>query len=146
MRPIAEAATSDIVAGAGRRPTVAVKYDGSSKRSPGRPRTDSETEELVLKLAKENRDWGYRRIQGALWHNLAQLYRIEGKPDEALALLLEAVRFDPTLARAHVALAEMYAVREDYAAAARHARQAAEHGDNRAEETLRRHGIDPLSK
>ena len=48
------------------RKLVAEKYDGSSKRSPGRPRTDSEIEELVVKLAKENRDWGYRRIEGAL--------------------------------------------------------------------------------
>src|SRR5580698_7777405 len=48
------------------RKLIAAKYDGSSNRSPGRPRTDSEIEELVVKLAKENRDWGYKRIQGAL--------------------------------------------------------------------------------
>jgi len=48
------------------RKLIAEKYDGSSVRSPGRPRSDSAIEVLVVKLAKENRDWGYRRIQGAL--------------------------------------------------------------------------------
>src|SRR5437016_4561597 len=48
------------------RKLIAAKYDGSANRSPGRPRTDSEIEALVVKLAKENRDWGYKRIQGAL--------------------------------------------------------------------------------
>jgi transposase InsO family protein len=45
---------------------IARKYDRSSKRSAGRPRTDSELEVLVVRLAGENRDWGYRRLQGAL--------------------------------------------------------------------------------
>ncbi len=45
---------------------IAQKYDGSSKRGPGRPRTAGELEALVVRLAGENRDWGYRRIQGAL--------------------------------------------------------------------------------
>ena len=48
------------------RKLIARKYDGSSKRSAGRPRTDSELEALVVRLAGENRDWGYRRLQGAL--------------------------------------------------------------------------------
>jgi transposase len=48
------------------RKLIAEKYDGSAKRGPGRPRTDREIEELVVRLAKENRDWGYRRMQGAL--------------------------------------------------------------------------------
>ena len=39
------------------RKLIAEKYDGSAKRKPGRPRTDSEIEELVVKLDKENRDW-----------------------------------------------------------------------------------------
>ena len=50
------------------RKLIAQKYDGSSQRGPGRPRTASEIEALVLRLAEENRDWGYRRIQGALSH------------------------------------------------------------------------------
>lgn len=48
------------------RKLIARKYDGSGKRSAGRPRTDSELEALVVRLAGENRDWGYRRLQGAL--------------------------------------------------------------------------------
>jgi putative transposase len=48
------------------RRLVAQKYDGSGKRGPGRPRTAAEIEELVVRIAQENRDWGYRRIQGAL--------------------------------------------------------------------------------
>jgi transposase InsO family protein len=48
------------------RKLIAQKYDGSAQRGSGRPRTDSEIEELVVRLANENRDWGYRRIQGAL--------------------------------------------------------------------------------
>ena len=48
------------------RKLIAQKYDGSGKRGPGRPRTAGELEVLVVRLAGENRDWGYRRIQGAL--------------------------------------------------------------------------------
>ncbi len=48
------------------RKLIAEKYDGSSKRGPGRPRTTSEIEELVVQMAEQNRDWGYRRMQGAL--------------------------------------------------------------------------------
>jgi hypothetical protein len=44
------------------------KYDGSGQRGPGRPRTRQEIEALVVRLAEENREWGYRRIQGALSH------------------------------------------------------------------------------
>ena len=48
------------------RKLVAQKYDGTANRGPGRPRTRSEIEELVIRMAGENRAWGYRRIQGAL--------------------------------------------------------------------------------
>jgi transposase InsO family protein len=48
-----------------RRP-IARKYDGSAKRAPGRARTPAELQELILALARENRTWGYTRIQGAL--------------------------------------------------------------------------------
>jgi len=50
------------------RKLMAHKYDGSGQRGPGRPCTASEIEALVLRLAEENRDWGYRRLQGALSH------------------------------------------------------------------------------
>jgi putative transposase len=48
------------------RRLVAMKYDGSKQRSPGRPHTLDEIQQLILRMATENRDWGYRRIQGAL--------------------------------------------------------------------------------
>src|SRR6516164_1303421 len=48
------------------RKRIAQKYDGSGHRGPGRPRPAGEIEALVLRMARENRDWGYRRIQGAL--------------------------------------------------------------------------------
>src|SRR5919205_1259509 len=50
------------------RKLIAQKYDGSAQRSPGRPRMVSEIESLVVRLAEENRAWGYRRIQGVLSH------------------------------------------------------------------------------
>jgi len=48
------------------RRLIAQKYDGSASRRPGRPRTRGEVEALIVRMAEENRDWGYRRIQGAL--------------------------------------------------------------------------------
>jgi transposase InsO family protein len=51
------------------RKLVAQKFDGSRHRTyPGRPRVDPELEALVLRMARENRSWGYDRIQGALAH------------------------------------------------------------------------------
>jgi putative transposase len=48
------------------RNLIAQKYDGSAQRGPGRPRTSGEIEALVVRMAQENRAWGYRRILGAL--------------------------------------------------------------------------------
>jgi len=48
------------------RKLIANKYDGSAHRKLGRPRTDAEIEALVVRMAQENRDWGYERIRGAL--------------------------------------------------------------------------------
>src|SRR5215470_19932084 len=48
------------------RKLIANKYDGSAHRKPGRPRTDSKIEALVVRMAEENRGWGYERIHGAL--------------------------------------------------------------------------------
>src|ERR1035437_7796330 len=45
---------------------IARKYDCSGKRSPGRPSTTGEVRKLLLRMATENRTWGYTRIQGAL--------------------------------------------------------------------------------
>ncbi len=48
------------------RKLIAQKYDGTTHRSPGRPRIAGAIEALVVRMAEENRDWGYRRIEGAL--------------------------------------------------------------------------------
>ncbi len=48
------------------RKLIARKYDGSRQRGPGRPRVQDEIQQLIIRMATENRDWGYRRIQGAL--------------------------------------------------------------------------------
>src|ERR671933_743932 len=49
------------------RKLVAQKFDGSQQRkAPGRPMIDPEVEALVVRMARENRLWGYDRIVGAL--------------------------------------------------------------------------------
>src|SRR5712671_4741178 len=49
------------------RKRVAQKFDGSQQRkAPGRPTIDQELEALVVRMARENRSWGYDRIVGAL--------------------------------------------------------------------------------
>src|SRR6266404_8922397 len=49
------------------RKLVAQKCDGSQQRkTPGRPRIEQELEALVVRMARENRSWGYDRIVGAL--------------------------------------------------------------------------------
>jgi putative transposase len=48
------------------RKLIAQKYDGSARQKPGRPVTKKQLAALVVCMAQENRDWGYRRIQGAL--------------------------------------------------------------------------------
>jgi hypothetical protein len=49
------------------RKLVARKFDGSkARRGPGRPRIKREVEQLIIRMASENRDWGYDRIAGAL--------------------------------------------------------------------------------
>jgi len=49
------------------RKLVARKFDGSkARRRLGRPRIKAELEKLIVRMAKENRDWGYDRIAGAL--------------------------------------------------------------------------------
>jgi putative transposase len=39
-----------------------------ARRSPGRPLIDKDLELLIIRMAKENPDWGYDRIVGAaIW-------------------------------------------------------------------------------
>jgi hypothetical protein len=66
LQPVARLARPDTIL-AWYRKLVAEKFDGSQqRRSPGRPRTSREIEELVVRLARENSGWGHDRIVGAL--------------------------------------------------------------------------------
>jgi hypothetical protein len=66
LEDVANAAKPDTIMGWYRR-LIARKFDGSkSLRYPGRPRIDVEVEQLVVRMAKENSNWGYNRIVGAM--------------------------------------------------------------------------------
>jgi tetratricopeptide (TPR) repeat protein len=96
----------------------------------------------TLRHTEEQKAWIAREPRNPVpYKNLAQLYRIQGRQDEALGLLLEAVRLDDGFAEAHACLAEIYAVRDDRPAAWRHARAAERRGEPRAVELLSRYGV-----
>ena len=65
LSEVANAALPDTIL-AWYRSLVARKFDGSKHRTPGRPRVDREVEKLIVRMAEENRSWGYDRIAGAL--------------------------------------------------------------------------------
>lgn len=91
---------------------------------------------------QEQLEWIGREPQNPQpFYNLAQLRRMQYKQDEGLALLLHAVALDGTHAPAHVALAEIYAVKGDYSSAWNHALTAEGRGDNTAVGMLERHRI-----
>ena len=48
------------------RTLVAQKWTYTHRRGPGRPRTTQVIVQLIIRMAQENRSWGYTRIQGAL--------------------------------------------------------------------------------
>jgi putative transposase len=64
LRDVATIAQPDTILGWYRK-LVARKFDGSkARRGPGRPRIKREIEQLIIRMASENRDWGYDRIAG----------------------------------------------------------------------------------
>jgi putative transposase len=66
LQEVAKIVKPDTILGWHRK-LVAKKCDGSQQRkAPGRPTIDKEVEDLVVRLAQENRSWGYDRIVGAL--------------------------------------------------------------------------------
>jgi transposase len=66
LEDVANVVKPDTLLGWYRR-LIARKFDGSrSRRYPGRPRINDEIEQWVLRMAKENADWGYDRIVGAM--------------------------------------------------------------------------------
>src|SRR5215831_16419955 len=66
LKDIARVAKPDTLLAWYRR-LVAQKFDGSRCRAyPGRPRVSHEGEALVMRLARENRGWGYDRIVWAV--------------------------------------------------------------------------------
>jgi len=102
------------------------------------PALDAETR----KQMEEQLAWIAREPANALpYRHLAEFYRMEGRREEALGLLLHAVQLDPGFTAAHAALSEIYAVRADYAAAWHHARLADRGGEPRAVELLQRYGV-----
>ena len=65
LRDIATIVTPDTLL-AWHRTLIAKKYDWRRRRGPGRPPVSAETRALIVRMAKDNRGWGYTRIQGAL--------------------------------------------------------------------------------
>jgi thioredoxin-like negative regulator of GroEL len=91
---------------------------------------------------REQQDWIAREPANAVpYKNLAQLYRTQDRREEALGLLLEAVRLDNGFAEAHVELSQIYTVIGDFRSAWRHARLASANGNRSAVELLERHGL-----
>src|SRR5712664_4009187 len=77
------------------RRLIARKFDGSqARRAPGRPRIDREVEQLIVRMADENRSWGYDRIVGAAadWHD-------GGSPPSWRRRALPSIRGDASHAR-----------------------------------------------
>ena len=78
------------------RTLVATKYDGSNARRAGRPSTKPDIAALVVRMAKENRTWGYTRIRGglkSLGHDVAR-NTIKGiLKDRALVWLTHGLSF-----------------------------------------------------
>src|SRR5262249_62426423 len=65
LREFATIVTPDTLL-AWHRALIAKQYDGSTRRGPGRPPVMSEIRALIVRMATENRRWGYTPIQGAL--------------------------------------------------------------------------------
>ena len=56
LAEVATVARPDTILGWHRK-LVARKFDGSVRRGPGMPRIKREVEQLIIRMARENRDW-----------------------------------------------------------------------------------------
>src|SRR5437667_1547500 len=76
------------------RNLIGRKHAGSPRQPRGRPPTRSDIAALAVRMAEENRSWGYRRIQGALANlghdlahntvrNILKRHGIEPSPERA---------------------------------------------------------------
>jgi putative transposase len=93
LREIATIAKPDTIL-AWHRKFAAQQADTSEPpKSVGRPRVNQEIEAVVIRMARENRSWGYDRIQGAL-KNLG--YRIS---DQTVGNILKRHGITPAPAR-----------------------------------------------
>jgi transposase len=66
LAEIATVATPDTILAWHRRFAAQKVATSAAPKSVGRPRIDKEVEEYVLRMARENRSWGYDRIVGDL--------------------------------------------------------------------------------
>jgi tetratricopeptide (TPR) repeat protein len=73
-------------------------------------------------------------------YHLAQLYRVQQRPQEAKYELLLALETKPLLAEAHEALGEIYIAEGDLDKAREHAQIAAQLGSGRLSDQLQRYG------
>ena len=86
------------------RTLVAQKFDSSQQRkAPGRPAIDQELEALVVRMAQENRSWGYDRIVGALANlgytvsdqtvgNILKRHGVPPAPERKTAILILEIK------------------------------------------------------
>jgi len=68
LKEIATIAQPDTILSWNRKCATQPVTTSKPPASVGRPRVDSEVEELVLRIARENRSWGYERILGSMNH------------------------------------------------------------------------------
>src|SRR5438067_9099246 len=96
---------------------------------------ETETQIAEQKAAlKRNPNWAEGH------YHLGQLYRVHrGCRDDAKRELLTALELKPSLAEAHVALGEIYVTEGDFKRAREHAAYAAQFGDVRLLERLKRY-------
>ena len=76
------------------REMVRRKWANQRKNTGGRPRTRRDLEQLIVRFARENSDWGYGKIQGEL---LKVGYDIS---EETIALILERHGIPPARSEA----------------------------------------------